>query len=110
LFALKQKTNDDGVRHEIKKKVMIMRNVEKIKKQKIFSSKVSIRFWSCLAGLAAVAGLIYVFHATIGTAVAIYLGYKIFRLTMRLIGQILSIVFTFVSIVVLIIIISLLIF
>jgi len=88
-----------------------MRNEEKIRKQKnSLSSGINIRFWSCLAGLAVVAGLIYAFGATIWTAVAIYLGYKVLRLVMRLIGQILSIVFTVISIAVLILIISLLIF
>jgi len=90
---------------------MNMRNEEKIRKQKnSLGLRILIKYPGCLPELAAVAGLMYAFGATIRTAIAIYLVYKILMLVMRLIGQIFSIVFSVVSIAVLILIISLLIF
>jgi len=65
--------------------------------------------WGWLAGLAVVAGLIWADGATISAVVGIYLGYKALRLVMRLFGQIISIVFTAVTIIILITIISLII-
>jgi hypothetical protein len=96
---------------KIKKMSMIMVNNEKILKQKnSLRSGIHIRFWGCLAGLAVVAGLIWACGATVSAVVGVYLGYKVLRLVLRLIGFVLSAVFTVISIIILITIISLLIF
>ena len=93
-----------------KKNVMIMRNNGKNNETKLPLLGINIKFWGCLAGLAVVAGLIYICGATFSTIVGIYLVYKLLRLILRVFGLVLSLFFTLVSIVILIIIISLLIF
>ena len=89
---------------------MIMRNNEKNIETKLPLLGINIKFWGWLAGLAVVAGLIYAFGATFTTVVGIYLGYKLLRLILRVFGLVISLFYTAVSIVILIIIISLLIF
>jgi hypothetical protein len=51
--------------------------------------------------------LVHAFGVSVSAAVGVYLGYRVIRLVMRLFGQILSIVFTIISIAILIAIISL---
>ena len=68
---------------------------------------INIRLGFGLAGLATIVALIFHFGATISTAIGIYLGYRVLRLVMRLFGQVLSIIFTVVTILILIAIISL---
>jgi hypothetical protein len=58
----------------------------------------------------AVVGLIYAFGVPFPTVVVVYLVYKLFRLVLRFLGLGLSLVFTLVSIIIIIAIISLLIF
>jgi hypothetical protein len=77
--------------------------------KKLPQLRIYIRLVLWIAGLAAVAGLIHAFGATFGTVAAVWLGYRVLRLVLRLIGLILSILFTAVSIVILIAIISLII-
>ena len=90
---------------------LIMENNEKILKQKnSLRFGIHISFGFLLVGLAVVAGLIYGFGAALSTVIVIYLGYKILRLILRVLGLVLSLFFTVVSIVILIAIISLLIF
>ena len=71
---------------------------------------INIDFWVRWAGLAGIIGLLYVCGATISTVLGVYLGCKILRHLLRLFGAFLSLVFTAVSIVILVIIISLIIF
>ena len=68
---------------------------------------INIRFLGWLVGFTAVIVLIYAFGATTSTVVGIYLGYRVLRLAVRLIGQVFSLVFTVVAILILIAIISL---
>jgi hypothetical protein len=90
---------------------MNMENTEKIRKQfHSLGSGIIIKLGGWLLGLIAVIVLIQAFGASISTAVGIWLGYKVLRLVMRLFGLLLSLVFTLVSIFILIGIISLLIF
>jgi hypothetical protein len=96
--------------HEVKKKVMIMRNEEKIRKQKNSLLWNQHKIGLGLLGLGAVAGLIYAFGTSFSAVAGVYLGYKVLRLALRLFHLILASVFTVVSIIILIIIISLLIF
>jgi len=70
---------------------------------------INIDFWVRWAGLAGIIGLLYVCGATIST-VLVYLGCKILRHLIRLFGAFLSLVFTAVSMIILVIIISLIIF
>jgi hypothetical protein len=91
------------------KKVMIMRNEEKIRKQfHSLGSELIIKLGGWLLGLAAIIVLIQAFGMSISTVVGIYLGYRVLRLVLRLFGLVLSIVFTAVSIFILIVIMSLL--
>jgi hypothetical protein len=85
---------------------MIMRNIEKIRKHYSLSSKLLIK----TGLLVAIAGRIYVSGASFSAIVGIYLGYRILRLVLRFFGLVMALVFTGVSICVLIIIITLLIF
>lgn len=78
--------------------------------KKLLRLGIHIRFWGWLAGLAVVAGLIHAFGASISTVVGMYLGYRVIRLVMRLFGQVLSIVFTVVIILILLTAISLITF
>ena len=89
---------------------MIMRNSVKNIETKLPLLGINIKFWGWLTGLAVVVGLIYVCGTTISTVVGIYLGYKVLRLVMRLIGLAMLCVFTLISIIILIAIISLVIF
>ena len=87
-----------------------MRNEEKIRKQNSLGSGIIIRLGGYLAGLAAVIVLLHAFGATFSTIVGVYLGYRVLRLVMRLFSLLLACVFTAVSIIIMILIISLLIF
>jgi len=89
---------------------MIMRNEEKIRKQKNSLLWNRHKIGLGLLGLAAVVGLIYAFGASFSVVVGIYLAYKLLRLVLRFFSLLLSLVFTVVSIIILIAIISLLIF
>jgi hypothetical protein len=87
-----------------------MENTEKIRKQfHSLGSELIIKFGGWLLGLVAIIVLIQAFGASLSTVVGIYLGYRVLRLVMRLLGLMLSIVFTVISIFILIGIISLLI-
>jgi hypothetical protein len=86
-----------------------MRNEEKIRKQKNSLLRNHHKIWLGLLGIVAVIVLIQAFGASISTAVGIWLGYRVLRLAMRLFGLLVSLVFTLVSIFILITIISLLI-
>jgi hypothetical protein len=93
-----------------KKNVMIMRNNEKNIETKLPPLGIHIKFWLRLVGLVVVVGLIYGFGATFSTVVGIYLCYKLLRLILRVLGLVISLFFTVISIIILIAIISLLIF
>jgi hypothetical protein len=58
----------------------------------------------------AVIGLIHAFGASFSAAVGVYLGYRVLRLVIRLFSLVMAAVFTLVSIIAMILIISLLIF
>jgi hypothetical protein len=89
---------------------MNMENTEKIRKQfHSLGSELIIKFGGWLLGLVAVIVLIKAFGASFSTVAGIYLGYRVLRLAMRLFGLLISLVFTLVSIFILIGIISLLI-
>jgi hypothetical protein len=85
---------------------MIMRNIEKIRKQHSLGSKFIIKtvFWVVIAGL------IYVSGTSFSVVAGVYLGYRVARLVLRFFGLVMALVFTGISICVLIIIITLLIF
>jgi hypothetical protein len=85
---------------------MIMRNEEKIRKQKNSLLWLPHKLGLGLLGLTAVIVLIHAFGASFSTAVGMYLGYKVLRLFSLVVAS----VFTVVSIIILIAIISLLIF
>jgi hypothetical protein len=89
---------------------MIMRNEEKIRKQKnsqlCNQHKIGLR----LLELGVVVGLIYAFGTSFSAVVGVYLGYKVLGLVLKLFHLTLHLVFTLVSIIILIAIISLLIF
>jgi hypothetical protein len=87
-----------------------MRNEEKIRKQKNSLLWNHHKIGLGLLGLVAVVGLIYAFGASFSAAVGVYLGYRVLRLVMRLFSLVIAAVFTVVSIIVLITVISLLIF
>jgi hypothetical protein len=74
-------------------------------KTKLPPLQINIRFWGRLAAIAAVIGALYANGATLYVILGIYLGYKILRLVMRLFKLILSIVFTVISVGILVIII-----
>jgi hypothetical protein len=92
-----------------KKKVRIMRNKEKILKQNSLSSRIYIRIGLVLVGVVVAVGLIAAFGTSFSNFVAVWLGYKLLRLIFKVIGLALSLVFTLISIGILIAIISLLI-
>jgi hypothetical protein len=94
----------------MKKKVSIMRKKEKKWKQTSLCSGINIKMGLYVAGLAGFAGLIAAFGASVSALAGIYLGYKLLRLVLRFTGLIVSLVFTFVSMIILVLIISLLIF
>jgi uncharacterized membrane protein len=95
--------------HEVKK-VMIMRNEEKIKKQKNSLLWNHHKIWLGLLGLVAVIVLIHLFGASFSAVTGVYLGYRVLRLVLRLFSLVMAVIFTVVSIAILILIISLLIF
>jgi hypothetical protein len=72
--------------------------------------RIIIKLGGCLAGLAAVVGVLHAFYGSISTIVGVYLGYRILRLLMRLFGLLCATVFTLFSILILFLIISLIIF
>jgi len=84
------------------------RNEEKIRKQKnsLLWNQHKI-FWRLLS-FGVIAGLFWACGASIWTIVAFFLGYKVLRLVMRLFGLLLSVLFTVISILILIALISLL--
>ncbi|MDR2056995.1 MAG: hypothetical protein LBP83_01700 [Dysgonamonadaceae bacterium] len=86
-----------------------MRNEEKIKKQNSLLWN-QHKIWMGLLGLVAVVVLMHAFGASFSVVVGVYLGYRVLRLVLRLWGLLASVVFTVVSIIILISIISLLIF
>ena len=87
-----------------------MRNNGKNNETKLPQLGVNIKFWRILAGLTLIIGLLYAFGATFQTFIGIYLGYKVLRLILRVFGLFVSLFFSLVSIVILTVIISLLIF
>jgi hypothetical protein len=87
-----------------------MRNEEKIRKQKNSLLWNHHKIWLGLLGLGVVIVLIHAFGASFSTMMGVYLGYRVLRLVLRLFGLLVSVIFTAVSIVILITIISLLIF
>jgi len=93
-----------------KKNVMIMRNNEKKIETKLPLLGINIRFWVYLAGLVAVVGLLWACGATFWTVVAVFLGYKVLRLILRIFGLLISLFISVISVVILIAIILLLIF
>ncbi|MDR3327496.1 MAG: hypothetical protein LBT04_05135, partial [Prevotellaceae bacterium] len=86
------------------------RNEEKIRKQKNSLLWNHHKIGLGLLGLVAVVGLIHAFGVSFSAVIGMYLGYKVLRLVLRLFHLVLASVFTVVSIIILIIIISLLIF
>ena len=89
---------------------MIMRNNVKNNETKLPQFGININSWLRLAGLTAVAGLICAFGTTFSTIVGIYLGYKLLRLILRVFGSVVSLFFSLVSIVIMVLIILLLMF
>jgi hypothetical protein len=89
-----------------KKKVMIMKKMEKIRKQHSLSSKfiITAGFWMAMAGL------IYATGTSLSIVAGVYLGYRALRLVLRLFGLVIAAVLTAVSIFIVIIIVLLLIF
>jgi hypothetical protein len=85
---------------------MIMKKIEKIRKQHSFGSK----FIITTVFLAGVSGLIYAAGASFSVMASVYLGYRVLRLVLRLFGLVMAAVFTAVSTFIVIIIILLLIF
>jgi hypothetical protein len=86
---------------------MITRNEEKIRKQKNSLLWNHHKIW---LGLTALLVLIHLFSAPFSAVVGVYLGYKVLRLVLRLFSLVMASVFTIVSIIILISIISLLLF
>jgi hypothetical protein len=89
-----------------KKKVMIIKNTQKIKKQNSLRSELIIK--TVVWGL--IIGLIYASGTSFSVVAGVYLGYKILRLVLQLFGLVTAIVFTVVRIFILITIILILIF
>jgi hypothetical protein len=83
-----------------------MRNIEKIRKHYSLSSKLIIK----TGLLVAVAGLLYAAGSSFSVVAGVYLGYRVLRLVLRLFGLVMALVFTVISIGILITVISLLIF
>ena len=82
----------------------------KNRKTKLPPLRIIIKLGGRLVGLTVVIGLLYAFSANISTVLGVYLGYKALRLVMRLFGLLVSAVFTIVSILFMLLIITLLIF
>jgi len=85
----------------------MVHEVKKIE-TKLPQLKFLIRDWVVV--LAVIGIMIHLFGVSISTIIGIYLGYRIMRLVVRVIGLALSIIFTVVSILIMIAIISLIIF
>jgi hypothetical protein len=83
-----------------------MRNIEKIRKQNSLSSKFIIKTGLLLV----ITGLIYALGSSFSVVAGVYLGYRILRLVLRLLGLVTAVVFTVISIAVLMIISLILIF
>jgi hypothetical protein len=81
--------------------VQIVKNI----KQRLPRLKINIRLGLQLAVL----GLFYVCGVSIPTVIGVFLGYKVLRHILRLFGLIMATVFTIISILILLIIISLII-
>ncbi|MDR0873140.1 MAG: hypothetical protein LBN27_06680 [Prevotellaceae bacterium] len=88
-----------------------MQNEIKILKQlNSLQTGYRIKVWFLLVVLAVVAGLIWACGVTFSAVVGIWLGYKLLRLVLRVLGLVISLFVSLVSIIILIAIISLLIF
>jgi hypothetical protein len=87
-----------------------MRNEEKIRKQKNSLLWNHHKIGLGLLGLVAVVWLIHLFGASFSAAVGVYLGYRALRLVIRLFSLVMAAVFTVVSIIILITVVSLLTF
>ena len=79
-------------------------------KTKLPPLQIRISFWLRLALFSAVIGGLYACGATFSTLLGMYIGYKILRLVLRFFRVLISLVYTAVSIVILILIISYIIF
>ena len=88
---------------------MNMVHKEKNRKTELPQFGIHIGFGLRLALISAIIGLFYTCGATFSTILGAYLAYKAVRLILRLFGQIMAIVFTLVSILILLIIIYLII-
>ena len=73
-------------------------------KTKLPQLRINIRLGAKLAAVTAIVGVLYANGANISLILGIYLGYKILRLTLRLFSLFLSIVFTAISVVILVLI------
>jgi hypothetical protein len=89
---------------------MIMVHKEKNIETKLPQLGINIKILIRLVVLVGFIGLIWACGANIWTAVAIYLGYKVLRLVLRLFGLLLSVFLTVISILTLIVLISFIIF
>ncbi len=87
-----------------------MRNKVKNIETKLPQLGINIKFWLRLTGLAVFFGLIYACGATFSTVAGVYLGYKLLRLILRILGLLFSLFISTVSVVILIVIYLLLIF
>ena len=83
-----------------------MVHIVKNKKQRLPLLKINIRLGLQLA----VFGVLYVYSGSISTVLGVFLGYRLLRLILRLIGLLVTSVFTLISIIVLLLFISLIIF
>ena len=82
--------------------VHVIKNI----KTKLPPLRINIRFWGWLVAITAIVGVFYANGASISLIFGIYLGYKVLRLVMRLFSLFLSIVFTAISVAILVLIIS----
>ena len=83
-----------------------MVHIVKNKKQRLPLLKINIRLGLQLA----VFGVLYLYSGSISTVLGVFLGYRLLRLILRLIGLLVTSVFTLISIIFLLLIISLIIF
>jgi len=83
-----------------------MVHIVKNKKQRLPLLKINIRLGLQLA----VFGVLYLYSGSISTVLGVFLGYRLLRLIFRLIGLLVTSVFTLISIIFLLLIISLIIF
>ena len=87
----------------------MVHEIKNIETKKLTRLGIIIRLGVWLVSLAAFVTFINHFVASVSVVAGVYLGYKVFRLLIRLIGQTLSIIFTVIAILILISIISLII-